>query len=207
MKWNDHKNLEGCHAFLSASRYTWLRKDADELVESYRNSFAQTIGTLVHAYAADYIRFRERMLKGDKRALKIELLRNGVPDFAIDIDAVFPTVMQYVNDAVGYLMYPEVVLYWSDLCYGTADAICLDGDILRIHDLKTGTTLAKMDQLLVYAGLFCLEYGYSPEKLKAELRIYQLGDRIIYEPEPAEIRDVMDSIMDSCRVLQKIREV
>ena len=30
--------------------------------------------------------------------------------------------------------------------------------ILRIHDYKSGITPAKMDQLMIYAALFCLEY-------------------------------------------------
>ena len=207
MNWNKHLNLEGCHAFLSASKYSWLNKTDEELIESYRNSYATTIGTLLHAYAADSIRFRERIRKTDIRGMKFDLMRKGVPEWAIDIHGQFDTVMTYVNDAIGYQMDPEVLLYYSDLCFGTADSIQLCGDILRIHDLKTGTTQAKMDQLLVYAGLFYLEYGYKPERIHTELRIYQMDQMIVHEPEPEEIREVMDAIVQKDRVLQKMKEV
>lgn len=207
MNWNKHLNLEGGHAFLSASKYNWLNKTDEELIESYRNSWATTIGTLLHAYAADSIRFRERLRKTDIRGVKFDLMRRGVPEYAIDIRGQFDTVMNYVNDAIGYQMDPEVLLYYSDLCFGTTDAIQLCGDILRIHDLKTGTTPAKMEQLLIYAGLFYLEYGYKPERIHTELRIYQLDEIIVHEPEPNEIREVMDAIVAKDRVLQKMKEV
>ena len=211
MNWNKYSNLEGSHAFLSASKYGWLGKTDDELLQSYTNSFATTIGTLLHAYAADSIRYCENLRKSDARGVKFDLMRRGVPEFAIDIPAVFPTLMSYVNDAIGFRMDPEVVLYYSDMCYGTADSIQYsrshDNYILRIHDLKTGTTPAKMEQLLIYAALFYLEYGYKPENTKTELRIYQMDEIVVHEPEPDEIREVMSAIVSKDRVLQKIKEV
>ena len=207
MNWNRHLNQEGSHAFLSASKYSWLNKNEEEIIETYKNSYATTIGTLLHAYAADSIRFRERLRKTDAKGVKFDLMRKGVPEFAIDIQAVFPNLMAYVNDAVGYLMDPEVVLYYSDLCFGTADTIQLDNDILRIHDLKTGLTKANMDQLMIYAGLFYLEYGYKPEKVHTELRIYQMNEVVVHEPEPEDVRVVMDRIVECDRVLQRLKEV
>ena len=50
MIWNRHSNLEGSHAFLSASKYNWITKTNEELVQAYTNSYSQTIGTLMHAY-------------------------------------------------------------------------------------------------------------------------------------------------------------
>lgn len=207
MNWNQHRNLEGSHAFLSASKYNWLAKTNEEIVQSYTNSFAQSIGTLSHAFAADYIRFREKLKKGDSRTLKMDLMRRGIPEYAIDIRAFFPTVMRYVNDSIDYMMDPEVLLYYSDLCFGTADSIQVSNGVLRIHDLKTGTTVAKIDQLKIYAALFYLEYGQKPERLRTELRIYQSDDIIVHEPEVDEIREVMDAIVEKDRVLQKLKEV
>lgn len=207
MNWNRHSNLEGSHAFLSASKYSWLNKTDQEIVEAYENSFAQSIGTLLHSYAADCIRFREKLRRTDAKSVKFDLMRRGIPEFAIDIQAVFPNLMNYVNDAVGYQMDPEILLYYSDLCFGTADCIQLTGDTLRIHDLKTGSTVAKMDQLLIYAGLFYLEYSYKPERFRTELRIYQNGDVIVHEPEKQELREVMNAIVTKDRVLQKLKEV
>lgn len=207
MNWNRHSAQEGSHAFLSASKYTWLNKTEEDLIESYRNSYATTIGTLLHAYAADSIRYRERLRKTDAKGVKFDLMRRGIPEYVIDIQSVFPNMMAYVNDAIGYQMDPEVVLYYSDMCFGTADAIQLDGDILRIHDLKTGSTPVKMDQLIIYAGLFYLEYGYKPEKIRTELRIYQGDETIVHEPDSDEIREVMDRIVECDRVLQNLKEV
>lgn len=206
MNWNRHTSQEGAHAFLGASKYAWLNKTNNELIDSYKNSFATTIGTMLHAYAADSIRLREELRKSDMKGVKFDLMRRGVPEYSIDIRTVFPTLMAYVNDAIGYRMDPEIVLYYSDLCFGTADAIQLDGDILRIHDLKTGVTPAKMDQLLIYSALFYLEYGFKPEKTHTELRIYQSGDVISYEPGSEEIREVMNSIVEKDRVLQNLKE-
>lgn len=207
MNWNQHRNLEGSHAFLSASKYSWLSKTNEEIVQSYTNSFSQAIGTLSHAFAADYIRFREKLKKGDSRTLKMDLMRKGIPEYAIDIRAFFPTVMQYVNDSIDFMMDPEVLLYYSDLCFGTADSIQVSNGVLRIHDLKTGSTVAKIDQLKIYAALFYLEYGQKPERLRTELRIYQSDDIIVHEPEVDEIMEVMDAIVEKDRVLQKLKEV
>jgi len=207
MNWNRHSNLEGSHAFLSASKYTWLNKNDDELIDSYKNSYATTIGTLLHSYAADSIRLREKLRRSDSHGVKFDLLRKGIPEFAIDIQSWYPTLMNYVNDAIGFQMDPEVVLYYSDLCFGTADSIQLSDGTLRIHDLKTGLTPAKMDQLMVYAALFYLEYGFKPEKLNTELRIYQSDEILVHEPEPDEIREVMNRIAKKDRVLQRIKEV
>ena len=207
MKWNKHLNLEGAHAFLSASKHTWLNKNDDELIRSYENSFATSIGTLVHAYAADCLRYREKLRKNDAKGVKFDLMRRGIPEFAIDIQRFFPTLMDYVNDSVGFQMDPEILLYYSDLCFGTTDAIQVNGDILRIHDLKTGTTPADMDQLMIYAGLFFLEYGYKPERMRTELRIYQTDNTLVYEPEVEKIREVMNAIVAKDRVLQKMKEV
>lgn len=208
MRWNDHSKLIGTHAFLSASQPGWLKKDAEELIEGKKNSYAQQVGTLLHAYAADSIKYREKLRKPDMKGVKFDLIRKGIPEYAIDIERIFPTFMNYVNDAIGYRLDPEILLWYSNECYGTADAINIDGKILRIHDLKTGIKPAKMDQLIIYAGLFYLEYGVKPEKVNAELRIYQMDEVLVYEPEIDEIREVMDKIEEQDRVLKTmIQEV
>lgn len=207
MNWNRHSNLEGAHAFLSASKYTWLNKTDSELIDNYRNSFATSIGTMLHSYAADCIRFREKLYKRDMHGVKIDLMRRGIPEDSIDIGGVFPNLMSYVNDAIEYRMDPEILLYYSDLCFGTADSIQVSGNLLRIHDLKTGVTPAKMEQLEIYAALFYLEYGYKPERMRTELRIYQLDDILVHEPEVERIREVMSAIVSKDRVLQKLKEV
>ena len=206
MRWNDHSRLAGTHAFLSASKPTWRKKTDEELIDAKINSYSQSIGTLLHAYAADCIKLREKLRKTDMRGARLDLMRKGIPEYAIDINRVWPTLLNYVNDSIGYGLDPEIVLYYSPECYGTADAINLDGDLLRIHDLKTGVTPAKMDQLLIYAGLFYLEYGIKPENTRAELRIYQMDDVIVCEPEVEEIREVMLDIVEKNRVVQSMSQ-
>ena len=83
------------------------------------------------------------------------------------------TLNMYVNDAIGFKMTPEQILYYSDNCFGTADAILFRNNFLRIHDLKTGKIPAHMEQLEIYAALFCLEYKVKPADIEMELRIYQ----------------------------------
>ena len=56
-----------------------------------------------------------------------------------------------------------------------------------------------MDQLLIYAALFFLEYskieGIDVEEVKVELRIYQSEEIAVYTPSPEEIMNWMDAIV------------
>ena len=112
----------------------------------------------------------------------------------------------YVNDAIGYKMTPEQPLYFSDNCFGTADAICFEKNFLRIHDLKTGSTPASMSQLMVYTALFCFEYGKKPGNIDAELRIYQNDDIQIFEPKTSQIETIMEKIIIFDKAINKIKE-
>ena len=114
MTFNDHSRLRGQHAFLSASKYSWINYDHDKLAVVYTNFMATQKGTELHEFAAKCIELGQKLPRSKK------------------------TLNNYVNDAIGFRMTPEQVLYYSDNCFGTADAICFRDDILRIHDLKTG---------------------------------------------------------------------
>ena len=114
------------------------------------------------------------------------------------------TFNSYVNDAIGFKMTPEVILYYSEFAFGTADAISFRDGCLRIHDLKTGATPASITQLLVYASLFCLEYDYKPENIKMELRIYQNDNIQIYIPQPEQIKDIMNKIIEFDKLLSSL---
>jgi hypothetical protein len=116
------------------------------------------------------------------------------------------TLCAYVNDAIGFKMSTEVVLYYSDRFFGTADAISFNRNMLRIHDLKTGVTPAKMEQLMVYAALFCLEYGYKPRDIQMELRIYQNDEILYHEPTAEEIVPIMQQIVHLDKLLMDIEE-
>ena len=171
MNFNPHSNLVGQHAFLSASKYHWINYDEEKLSTAFRKYLAVQRGTELHEFAAMCIRLGQKLPKSKK------------------------TLNMYVNDAIGYKMTAEQPLFYSINCFGTADTISFKNDLLRIHDLKTGETPASVSQLRVYAALFCLEYAISPSDIRIELRIYQLDQVKIDEPDPEEIRMIMDKII------------
>lgn len=217
MIFNTHSELEGRHALLSPSKPYWLNYDDDALMRSYISSYATDVGTLVHEYACDRIRFRmpidienEGASSEAKNGLLMHLMRNGIPFRVIDLDRIFNNLVPYVDDGIGYKMETEVKLKYSELCFGTADAIGVRRNQLRIHDLKTGTAPAHMDQLLIYAALFFLEYkrDYRPDTMKVELRIYQNQDILVHQPTTEEIKSTMNEIVRKEKVLsQRTMEV
>lgn len=182
MKFNNHSNLEGTHAFLSASNFRWINDDKDQLVQRYLNETAKQRGTQLHELAAQLISLGQKL------------------------PAKHKTLNMYVNDAIGYKMTPEQILYYSYNCYGTADSIAFRKDILRIHDLKTGVVPAHMEQLQIYAALFCLEYDVKPGDIKMELRIYQNDDIVVLNPEADDIAPIMDRIVVADKIITEIRD-
>lgn len=182
MIWNKHSRIEGMHAFLGASKYSWLNYDEDKLRSVYDNFKNTLLGTRKHAIAAELIDLGMKQPNNNK------------------------TICRYVNDAIGFKMKPEQPLYYSENCFGTADAISFRGDFLRIHDLKTGVSPVSMKQLHIYAALFCLEYGYSPFDIKIELRIYQNNDIMVERPEPEVIAEVMEKIKWGDEIIQEMKE-
>ena len=102
-------------------------------------------------------------------------------------------------------MIPEQVLYYSDSCFGTADAIIFKDKLLRIHDLKTGVTPAHIEQLRIYAALFCLEYHIKPSTIDFELRLYQSDSYIVENPDAEVILPIMDKIISFDKIITKIK--
>jgi len=210
MNWNDHSKLVGKHAILSPSGYSWINYDpGDEsrtkLLNRYYSEYAQVIGTIVHDYARKRITYKMPLKKSDKSALLFYLIDNGVPKNVIDMDYIFENLLYYVNDAIGYSMSPEVVLYYSENCFGTADTIQFKKNQLRIHDLKNGRIQAHMEQLEIYAALFCLEYDKKPSDINIELRIYQPFNLMIMNPEASDIVPIMDQIVSQDKFLSKVK--
>ena len=182
MNFVKHLNLNGLHAPFSPSQSSWLRYDDSKALEVYNNKKAAEIGTKLHAWAKDTIDLGIKQPKSKK------------------------TIYAYVNDAIGYRMSTEVVLYYSDRFFGTADAISFRDGVLRIHDLKTGKIPVHMEQLEIYAALFCLEYKVKPGDIQIELRIYQNDEIIYYNPTAEDIVPIMDKIIHLDKLLSKIDE-
>lgn len=182
MNFNKHSNLEGQHAFLGASKYHWINYSEDKVADAYTKFLATLCGTELHAFAAYAIRLGQKLPKSQK------------------------TLNMYVNDAIGYKMTPEQILYYSENCFGTADAISFRNNFLRVHDLKTGEVPAHMEQLYIYVALFCLEYRIKPADIEIECRIYQ-HDQILYDRPTTEIIvPIMDKIITSDKIIAKIKE-
>lgn len=186
MNFNNHSKLEGKHAFLGASKYHWVNYDQDKLIAAYNNYLATERGTRLHAFAKEAIELGIKLPRSNK------------------------SLNAFVNDAIGYKMSPEQPLYYSDNCFGTADAISYDKGVLRIHDLKTGATPASLVQLRVYTALFCLEYHKKPGDIKIENRIYQsdqifVDEQVLNDPAPI-IVPIIDKIISFDKLINKILE-
>lgn len=206
MIFEKHSNLKGKHAFLSPSQPHWLRYTDEQLYQKYASGYSQAIGTSLHELAETLISNNLKLKKSDKLTVLSHLLNDGIPKEIIDIERIYSNFMTYVNDAVGFKLTPEQILYYSDFCFGTADAISFRNNFLRIHDYKSGTIPAKMEQLLVYAALFCLEYKVKPGEIETELRIYQNDEIVFHNPKADEILPVMDLIIRHSKNLEKIDE-
>ena len=172
MKWNDHSRYEGQHALFPASRPSWLNYGEDQLLTYCDAVAAKERGTRLHKFAQDCIELGQWLPKKPESTLSL-----------------------YVNDAIALNMSPEKVLFYSKYFFGTTDAISFDGALLRIHDLKTGAIPGKIEQLMIYDALFCLEYNIDPSDIGHTLRIYQFDDFSEVTPESGRISEIMDQIV------------
>lgn len=183
MEFNRHLDLEGLHAPFSASSSSWIRYSDEKALDVYLNKKASERGTRMHAWAKETI------------------------DLGIKQPRSKKTIYAYVNDAIGFKMNTEVVLFYSVRFFGTADAISFRNNTLRIHDLKTGKLEAHIEQLLVYVALFCLEYKVKPESIEIELRIYQNDEILYHKPDAEEVREIMNKIVHLDTMLSKYEGV
>lgn len=203
MNFLTHTELRGKHALLAPSQPYWLNYDGEQLVQKFVSSYAQSMGTLLHELAETLIKNGIKLKKTDKSVMLVHLVGNGIPMAAIDIERLYGNFMTYVNDAIGFKLTPEQPLVYSEYCFGTADAISFRNNFLRIHDYKSGTAPAKMEQLMVYAALFCLEYKYKPGEIEMELRIYQNDEVVFCNPTVEEIAHIMDTIIHQDRAIRE----
>ena len=178
---NDHNRLRGLHAFMGASKYHWLNYDQEKLINAFYKYKAAERGTELHEFASTCIRLRQKLPHSKK------------------------TLNMYVNDGIGFRMEIEQVLFYSENCFGTCDSICFRDNVLRIHDLKTGENPAHIEQLQIYAALFCLEYKIDPFDIQIELRLYQNNEVLYDHPEPALIRAICDKIVEDDLIIKKLK--
>lgn len=192
MLFNGHSDLQGQHALLSASKGHWIGYEPEKLRLTVQNHKQAVRGSRLHELAKEAIE------------LGVKLAGNR------------STISQYVNDAIGFRMSPEVLLFLSYYIFGTADAVGYREEtnretgelemVLRIHDLKTGVTKTSFVQLRIYAALFCLEYKKDPFEMVIILRIYQNNEFKEEYADPTEIQRIMDKAVDSNDIVTKMLE-
>lgn len=183
MNFNEHYNLKGKHAFLSGSNHHWINYDQEKLKQVFINAKAKEEGTILHDFASMAV----------KKKIKLAPLKKALNLF--------------VNDAIGFGMESEQVLYYSDNCFGTADAILFKDNVLRIHDLKTGFSKVSFNQLHIYAAMFCLEYHVDPSTIAIIERIYQHNTFEEFEADPIVVKMIMDTIVEFDIIIDSMNTV
>lgn len=182
MNFNEHSKFEGSHAFLSPSKYHWINYDQNKLIDTYTNVQAAQKGIMLHDFAAQCIRLGQKLPRSKK------------------------TLNMYVNDAIGFKMVPEQILLYSENCFGTADTISFRNNLLRIHDYKSGIIPGRMEQLEVYAALFCLEYNQKPTEIDIELRIYQSDEILYFKPTVEDLLPIIDKIITFDKIIEQLKK-
>ena len=205
---NQHSELVGKHAAFGGSNWRWINYENDEdFIRALISKQATDIGTGVHEYASRHIRrgFKLGNNKDAKNELLLYLLEEcHIPEYAIDIPNLFDNLRNYVNDAVGFHMTPEVPIKYSEGVFGTADALIFTDGLLRIHDLKTGYMPAHIEQLMVYAAFYCLEYRVKPIDISYELRIYQNNEIWVEQPDPMDIQRITKQAVRASNIALKL---
>ena len=220
MIWQKHFELRGQHALFSPSQNSWMRYDDVKIAERVRNQYCTALGTELHEYVASQIVMNHKVTSVRNLVMGVEnyiytkyrcgeegktapygmILLKRIGNLPKE---VFETAKMYINDGIENRMQVEQPLYYSEFCFGTADTISFRDNNLRIHDYKSGAHPASLDQLMVYAGLFCLEYKIKPRDIHTELRIYQSGEINGCEPDTDELKDIMDIIINTSRIAER----
>ena len=221
----NHDDLKGQHALFSPSQSAWIRYDEEKIADRVRTQYRAPLGTEIHEFAAIQIILKHKI--SNIRLLSHEIENYIYTKYSIASDGalidygmklvenvgylpteVFDTVKYYINDGIGYKMITEQPLVYSDHIFGTADTIIFDEKkkFLRIHDLKTGSTPAHMEQLLTYASLFCLEYEIRPAEIETELRLYQWDGIVVHTPTVEDLLPIIDRIITTEKIASNIEK-
>lgn len=220
MNLNSYSNLRGSHAAFPASQPSWLNASIDDCLGKYHNRFRKELGTEIHAYAANEIRLFHKKtsvktiyqeIESYIASTHLDYKTEDITDlgwtYIKHLDTIsneaIATVKDYINDGVSMRMNVEEVIYYSDYFFGTSDTLLFKNNKLVIHDLKTGMTQPHMEQLMIYAALFCLQHKVAPGTIEMELVIYQNADKEFYYPGADEILPIMDKIVTIDKALRQ----
>jgi len=214
---NAHSRLRGKHALFSPSQPAFFNCDPKAFVDRMINKYRSQLGTDIHEWVVIKIKRCHKITSNKETFNSIdEYIFNKYYDQ--EMDSISKTgnrilsclkqvtknqpefienIRAYVNDAIGYKMYPEVVLYFTDEFFGTTDALIFNEKerLLRVHDLKTGVSIVHVEQLMGYAALFCLEQNIDPLTINYELRIYQGNDILVATPDGNDVKQFVDQYL------------
>lgn len=205
--------LRGEHSLFSPSSPSWMNYSDDQFIDALKRKYKSQIGTEMHEWSAIQIELGQKVggVRDAAKSIRTMIFQKyysdkyGLSDFGKTLLAnmkyvpseVYSTIKAYVNDSVSYFMSPEEILEYSEYFFGTADALIFDerNSNLKIFDLKTGSTPAKIEQLYGYAALFCLCNKVDPFDISYDLRIYQNAEVLMDGSDPATIKNIMDTII------------
>lgn len=225
MQWRDHSKLKGKHALFSPSQPGYLKLSEEEFKSRLVSKEKAGLGTEIHDWCFTRITRRHKISSIKELVKSIdEFIFNKyyLPEYGIITlegrrllsalpyvgTETFNTIKSYVNDAISFRMDPEIVLLYSERFFGTADSVAVTSDAIRIHDLKTGSTPAKIEQLLLYDAYLCHEYSIDPRSVELhELRIYQNDDILIGTPTGEDVMAVLEQLKRFDEIQRQFEEV
>lgn len=191
----------------SPSQPSWLNYTDEQFISAYTNAHRAELGTEIHEWSSSQIKLSNKVssLKEIEKGVKTHIFEKWVkaPEYRdillknIDYlpDEVYPTVKMFINDCIGYRMESEKKVSYSNLFWGTSDAIKFEKNKLMVFDLKTGSKPAKESQVFVYAALYFLENHLKPDKVDIETRLYQNAEIRTTVPDPGDISAIMQKIV------------
>lgn len=222
MNLNKHLDLKGKHFEFGGSNYSWLNYSEEKVVERIHSEKRKELGTELHEFAAQQIRLHhlfttskemrhsfESFIDNKYYDEEKEVMANHGSEMLVAFSLlpreVIETIKAYIKDAIDNNLEPErVVCYDKECAAGTADSIGFRNNTLIIHDLKTGSTPAHIEQLEIYAAFYCLEYHIDPSTIDFKLCIYQNGEALCHSPSSEEIKSIMETTMRNVAIYHRV---
>ena len=215
--------MDTLHAPFPPSQPSWLNYTDEQLIEALKNKYRAEIGTEIHEWASHQIILSSKVsgIKEVEKGVKTHIYEKYMEKYSKCYDPEFGTLLlkhlhyipgeaflttkQFINDSIGFRMESEKRLTVSSMIYGTADAVryYTKENLLRVSDLKTGKRPAKIEQVFIYAALYCYEYKLKPLNTNFEARIYQNGEIFIEQPSGEDINEILINIVHKDEVAKK----
>lgn len=213
------------HAPFPPSQPAWLRYTDAQIIEAFKNKYRSDIGTEIHEWASHQIILSSKPsgIREVERGVKTHIYEKYMVEtskcYDPEVGSTFLEHLRYlpgdaflsaklfICDSIGFRMESEQKLSVSKIIEGTADAVRYypKENLLRVSDLKTGSRPAKIEQVFVYAALYCYENRLDPLKTNFETRIYQNGEVYIEHPSGDVISNALNISLHLDEVVEKFR--